>query len=422
MSEVLVLGAGILGVNSAYWLAKAGHDVRVIDRQPLPGQETSFANGGQISVSHAEPWANPSAPFKVLYWLLKGDSPLLFRPRLDPHQWRWLLSWLWQCRPSACRHNTLEIVRLALYSRGLLQQVRSEHQLEYEQQTRGILHLYRNQQDFEDAKPVTRMMQQYGCDRQIINKQQVIDLEPALQATANEIVGGTYTATDESGNAQLYCQELTNVCRKMGVLFDFDLPIKSLSCKNGKVHVQVAYPDLVQSLSAKHIVMALGSWSAPMLRSIGIYPNIYPAKGYSVTIPIQNLSAAPSLSLTDDEFKIVYTRLGNNLRIAGTAELSGYDDSINQLRCEALVKQTQHLFPDLGGFDQGEFWAGLRPATPSNLPYIGATRYSNLWLNTGHGTLGWTMGCGSGKLIADMICSHNRSRINQGYKAFLPAS
>lgn len=404
MYDSIILGAGVIGVNTAYWLAKAGQKVLVVDRQAATGNEASFANGGQISVSHAEPFANPKALLKVLKGLFNGEAPLLFRPSLDPHQWRWLVSWLGQCLPASAKRNTVSAVQLAQYSRQLLQQIRTEHQLDYQHRTRGVLHFYRSQQEFDSAQPIIELMQSLGCERHVIDKEQALTIEPALRWASPHIVGATYTEQDESGNAHLYAQELTAVCQAMGVEFAHNTHVMGLLREGRRIHVRVNGDFGNTHLSAHNIVVCMGAWSAPLLRSIGIYLNQYPAKGYSITVPLEHPENAPYVSLTDDENRLVYSRLGDQLRVAGTAELSGYSRELNARRCDMILEHARRLFPEAGGFDQARFWSGLRPATPSNLPYIKKTAFDNLWLNTGHGTLGWTLGCGSGKYLADLIC------------------
>ncbi len=414
MYDSIVLGAGVVGVNTAYWLAKAGHKVLVVDRQPEVANEASYANGGQIAVSHAMPWASPTAPWKVLNWLMQDDAPLLFRPKVDPHQWRWLFSWLRQCSRKNAQKNTIELLRLTTYSRQLLQQVRRAHQLDYRHKTRGILHFYRNKHDLDGIKAETELMQEYGCDRKFLSKEEALILEPALRWASQDIVGATYTPDDESGDAHQYCQELSKVCREMGVEFALNTHILELQQEGSRVHVRLNGDLGNTQLSADNMVVCMGAWSAPLLRPIGIYLNIYPAKGYSITLPIEHEDCAPFVSLTDDEYRLMYSRLGNELRVAGTGELTGYSTELNAKRCDLIVEQARKLFPEAGGFDQARFWTGLRPATPSNLPYIEKTHFDNLWLNTGHGTLGWTMGCGAGKYIADQICiGQQQTEFNQ---------
>ena len=404
--DAIVLGGGVVGINTAYWLLRAGKSVCVIDRQPAAGLETSFANGGQVSVSHAEPWANPSAPFKVLKWLLKGDAPLLFRPRLDVHQWLWLAKFLVDCLPHRADRHTAEIVKMATESRGLIQQIRGEEGFHYDERTKGILHFYRDKREFDAAIPVAELMRKYGCDRKVISADEVVEIEPAFAEKRHEIVGATYTAADESGDALKFTQALAQVCEKRGATFLYNHQVTALDAgrHDGEVRgVEVSGPDGYRTLKARDIVVSMGCWSAPFLRPYGVALNIYPAKGYSVTIPTNGSNTTPVTSLTDDEHKIVYSNLGGRLRVAGTAELSGYSRDLNITRCQAIVQAVKNLFPHAGDFDRATFWTGLRPATPPNIPYVGRTRYRNLWLNTGHGTLGWTLGAGSGARIANMI-------------------
>jgi D-amino-acid dehydrogenase len=410
--DVVVLGAGVVGVNTAYWLARAGRNVCVIDRQCGAGLETSFANGGQVSVSHAEPWANPSAPLKVLKWLINGDSPLLFRPKLDVHQWLWLAQFMVDCLPGRADRHTAEIVKLAIASRALLREIRAREQLDYDQRTRGILHFYRDPKEFESTIRVADLMRKYGCDRRVISTAQVVELEPAFEERRHEIVGATYTADDESGDALKYTQGLAAVCARMGVTFMYGSDAVGLDVDRAKgrtrrsvATVEVRTPQGYRSVRGRDVVVCMGSYSATFLRRYGVSLRIYPAKGYSVTIPVRANDRAPVVSLTDDEHKLVYSNLGGRLRVAGTAELSGYDLRLNHRRCRAIVENVRKTFPHAGDFDAAQFWTGLRPATPSNVPYVGqADGYRNLWLNTGHGTLGWTLGAGSGRLVSDLIC------------------
>lgn len=405
--DVVVLGAGVVGINSAYWLARAGKSVCVVDRQCAAGLETSFANGGQISVSHAEPWANPSAPLKVLKWLFDGEAPLLFRPCADTRQWLWIAKFLVDCLPHRADRHTTEIVKLATESRSLLGEIRVRENLSYDQRTTGILHFYRDEREFAAAIPVAELMRKYGCDRVVINRGKAVEIEPAFEDSRDCIIGATYTADDESGDALKYTQALAQVCERMGVTFLYGSQAVALDAerKGGIVQsVEVRTPMGYRSVKARDIVVSLGSYSPTFLQPYGISLLIYPAKGYSVTIPIEGSKGAPVTSLTDDQYKLVYSNLGDRLRVAGTAELSGYSLQLNYRRCRAILDNVRRLFPRAGNFDKAQFWTGLRPTTPSNLPYLGRARsFRNLWLNTGHGTLGWTMGAGSGKRIADMI-------------------
>jgi D-amino-acid dehydrogenase len=404
--DVIVLGAGVVGINAAYWSLRAGRSVCVVDRQPAAGLETSFANGGQVSVSHAEPWANPSAPFKVLKWLLRGEAPLLFRPRLDVHQWLWIAKFLVDCLPQRADRHTAEIVKLATESRGLIQKIRADEGFHYDERSKGILHFYRDRREFEAAIPVAELMRKYGCDRKVIDADRVVEIEPAFAEKRNEIVGATYTEGDESGDALKFTQALAQVCERLGGDFRYSHQVTALGADKARGEVrsiEVSGPDGYSTLRARDIVVSLGCWSAPFLRPYGVRLNIYPAKGYSVTIPTNGSNVAPVTSLTDDEHKLVYSNLGGRLRVAGTAELSGYTHDLNHARCDAILRSVKGLFPRAGNFERATFWTGLRPSTPSNIPFVGRTRYRNLWLDTGHGTLGWTLGSGSGFRLANMI-------------------
>jgi D-amino-acid dehydrogenase len=407
--KVIVLGSGLLGVSSAYYLSQLGHEVTVVDRQATPAAETSFANGGQISVSHAEPWANPSAPLKVLKWLGKEDAPLLFRLRADLRQWLWGLQFLRECTPARTRHNIEQIVRLGTYSRSMLRELRATTGLNYDQRTQGILHFYTSQKEFDAALQPTEQMRELGCDRQVVSADEAVRLEPALASVRHMLAGATYTAEDESGDANRFARELVKLCENQGVHFLMSHTVTALRQTAGHIdHIEATDSEgRFQRLRADAYVMAMGSFSPMYADALGLRLPIYPAKGYSVTLPVKDASRAYQVSLTDDEYKLVFSRLtgpnGDRLRIAGTAELNGYDRDLNRVRCEAIVRRVEQLFPGAGHLDQASFWTGLRPATPSNVPLIGRTRYPNLYLNTGHGTLGWTHACGSGKSIARIV-------------------
>ncbi len=399
--KVLVLGAGVVGVASAWFLREAGHDVLVVDRQPAAGLETSFANGGQISVSHAEPWANPGALKKIVRWLGREDAPLLFRLRADPQQWLWGLKFLLECLPGRNRQNILQLVRLGLYSRATLRALRRQTGIEYDQLERGILHFYTDARELEGAAQSARLMRELGCDRVPKTAAECVAIEPALAAMKHRLAGGTYAAEDETGDAHKFTQALAKLCAQRGVGFEYGARIERIVAAGDRIAgVEVAGRGLVR---ADAYVVSLGSYSPLLLRPIGVPLAIYPAKGYSVTMPVKDRAAAWTVSIADEAQKLVFARLGERLRIAGTAELAGYDTTINKVRCGAIVERTVELFPDAGDASKAEFWAGLRPATPSNIPYIGLTRFPNLFLNTGHGTLGWTHACGSGRALADIV-------------------
>ena len=378
--KVAVLGAGVIGVTTAWYLRQAGHEVQVIDRREGPGLETSFANGGQISADHAAPWAKPGVPLQALKWMLREDAPLLFRLRADPAQWRWAIQFLRNCTPARYKENASRLQQLGRYSRAQLQALRKETGLEYDQVSRGILVLYTGDRAFEAGWKTP---------------EECIALEPAVASMKAQLVGGNHLAGDESGDAYKFTTGLAKLCEANGVEFRFGVSVESLSVQNANV--------TSPQFKADAYVVALGSYSPLLVRPLGIHLPIYPLKGYSVTLSIKNEAAAWTTSLSDEAHKLVLSRLGDRLRIAGTAELNGYDTSINRVRCEAIVKRVMELFPEAGDPSRATYWAGLRPATPTNIPCIGATKYPNLFLNTGHGSLGWTHACGSGRILADIV-------------------
>ena len=407
--RVVVLGAGVVGVTAAWYLAEDGHEVTVVDRQRGPALETSFANGGQISASHAEPWANPRAPLQVMRWLGREDAPLLFRARADWPQWRFGLQFLLECLPWRTRRNTLECLRLALYSRDCLRALRAATGIRYDHLERGILQFHTDANDYAAAVEHAERMREYGCEREAKSVAQCVALEPALEACRHRLVGGIYTATDESGDAQRFTDELARLAAARGSVFRWNTTVQALLVEGDAIRgVRCSVgtegdKPTEETLHADAFVVALGSYSPLLLAPLGVPCPIYPAKGYSATIRVGHHRGAPTVSLTDPAHKLVFSRLGEKLRVAGTAELSGYGTELNRVRCEALVRRTFDLFPDAGEHDGVEFWAGLRPAVPSNVPLVGRTRYRNLFLNTGHGTLGWTMACGSGRALADVV-------------------
>lgn len=403
--RVVVLGAGVVGVAAAWYLAADGHEVTVVDRQDAAALETSFANGGQISASHAEPWANPDAPRTILKWLGREDAPLLFRLRADPRQWQWGLAFLRECLPARTRRNTIQCLSLALYSRQCLRELCAETRIEYDRNPRGILQIYTDAAEFARAADGAAMMREFGIDREVADVARCIAIEPALAQCRDRLAGGIYTASDEAGDAHAFTQALAARAAARGVLFRYGRAVEAL-LRDGDALAGVrcrSGAGEVETVTADAYVMALGSYSPLLLRPIGVHCAVYPVKGYSATIGVGAHTGAPAVSLTDIGAKIVLTRLGSRLRVAGTAELSGYSTDLNAVRCEALVRRTFELFPDAGERSGIAYWAGLRPATPSNVPCIGRTRYRNLFLDTGHGTLGWTMACGSGRALADVI-------------------
>ena len=393
--KVIVLGAGVVGVTGAWYLAEAGHDVTVVERNAAAALETSFANGGQISAGHAEPWAKPEMVPRILRWLGREDAPLLFRPRADWAQWAWGLRFLRECLPGRFERHCRTLAGIAAYSKSCLTSLREKTGIENDHLERGILHFATREEDFDALARHAESVRAFGVQREVMSAAECRALEPALALSEDPVAGGVYSRGDESGDACRFTQELARLCAQRGVQFLYEKNI--LSLKDG-----IALDD-GQVLRADAYVVSLGSYSPLLLRPLGIRVPVYPMKGYSITLPLgpAEANAAPTVSLTDEGHKIVISRLGNRLRAAGTAELAGYDASVNIVRCAAITRRIRELFPGLGSITTMERWAGLRPATPNNVPVIG--RRKNIFLNTGHGTLGWTLACGSGRLVADLV-------------------
>jgi D-amino-acid dehydrogenase len=414
--QVTVLGAGIIGVSTAWHLLQRGHEVTLVDRQADAALETSFANAAQISVSYCEPWANRDAPLKTLKWMFSDGSPLLFRPQLDWAQWRWGLKFLAECNDAAFVRNVAQLVALGAYSHAALKDVVNETGIEYDRLERGIAHYYTDQKSFDGAAGAAAVMQRFGVERRVVSRAELLAIEPALKAFADRIVGGTYTKTDESGDARVFTQKLSTLCGERGarLLFGHDIErIESDGSEVRQVRVRDRATGMSSALKADAFVVACGSYTTPLLKSVGVNVPIYPGKGYSATLPLMRPRHAPSVSMIDDRMKCAFSRLGDHLRVAGTIELGGYDLSLDtplaRKRCEMLVRRVEEVFPgvaDTRTSDEGgdpKFWCGLRPATPTNIPLIGRTKLRRLWVNAGHGTLGWTHGAGSGKAMAELI-------------------
>jgi D-amino-acid dehydrogenase len=396
--KVIVLGAGVIGVAGAWYLASEGHEVTLVDRRAEPGQETSFANGGQVSASHAEPWARPAVLPKILKWLGREDAPLRFRPRADWAQWRWGLGFLRECLPGRFERNTRALAGLATFSRECLRSLRHRTGIHYDELSRGILHFCTEARDFDALADHAEAMKALGIAREVKSPQECLAIEPALRDV--KLAGGVFTSEDESGDAYKFTRELAAKCAGRGVRF-VSGTIRSLR-RSGERIEGVVLDN--QTIEADAYVVSLGSYSPLLLRPVGIRVPVYPLKGYSITLPLPvGEEGAPTVSLTDEDRKIVISRFGDRLRAAGTAELAGYDTSIDEVRCNAIVARIRELFPALREIEPSHRWAGLRPATPGNVPLIGRTRLRNLFLNTGHGTLGWTLACGSGRAIADIV-------------------
>ena len=421
--QVTVLGAGIIGVSTAWHLLERGHAVTVVERQSDAAMETSFANAAQISVSYCEPWASKGTPLKALKWMLRDDAPLLFKPRLDWQQWRWAWQFLRQCNDAAFERNVQQIVALGAYSHEALKEVVASTGIDYHRLERGIAHFFSDQKSFEQAARDCELMGNFGVERRVVSTAELLQIEPAWSAYRHRIVGGTYSASDESGDARVFTQALAQRCAARGARFLFGHDIEGLDVVGGAINSVAACARITGStgindarllhLKADAVVVACGSYSAPLLRTVGIDLPIYPGKGYSATFKILKPEKAPFVSTMDDGNKCAVSRLGDYLRVAGTIEIGGYDTSLTtplaRIRSAMLARRVEELLPGVcdtrleseGGTPN--FWTGLRPATPTNIPYIGQTKVRGLWVNAGHGTLGWTHGAGSGKATAELI-------------------
>lgn len=398
--HVVVMGAGVIGTTAAWYLLQNGHQVTVVDRQPASAQETSFANGGQISACHATPWANAGTPKQIINWLGREEAPLLVRMRFDPQLFSWCLRFLRNCTDARAKINLEKALRVAIYSRECLRALRDTLDIEYDHSTRGILHICRNEQDMIAVENATTQMQEYGLNRRLVSAEECLAIEPALRESNAPIIGGSFTPDDESGDAQKFTDALAQHCIAKGASFHFNTHIKGLVHDQGKITcVQTDKGDI----HANAFVVCLGSYSPLMLAPLGIKLPIYPCKGYSISMDTTGYSGAPKTALIDDSIKMVYSRLGTQLRVAGTAELDGYDLRMSRRRKKLIVDKALELFPNSGNLSSIRFWSGLRPVTPDSAPIISGTKYANLYLNTGHGTLGWTMSCGSAKAVADLI-------------------
>jgi D-amino-acid dehydrogenase len=419
--KVVVMGAGIIGVSTAWFLLNEGHEVVVVDRQPDAALETSFANGAQISVSFCEPWAHAGAPWKIIKWLLRDDSPLLFRPHWDLNQWRWGWKFLLECHSRAFERNVAQLVALGRFSHETHQELVQQTGISFERLERGILHFFSSPQAFSAGQAAAEIMARHGVVRQVLSTDQVLAIEPALTNFADRISGGIFTPSDESGDARVFTQALAAMCRQRGAVFLFDREIVNIKVHEGRV-VSLDLRDALTggrgTVMGNAFVAALGSYTAPMLRPLGIRLDIYPAKGYSATLKLLDPQRASVVSMIDDDRKVAISRLGDHVRIAGTAEMAGFDPSIDtptaRVRCAALVRRFEEVFPGVADPSEPHFWAGLRPSTPNNIPYIGRSALPNLWINAGHGTLGWTHGAGSGRALAELI-SGRRPHLNFGF-------
>jgi D-amino-acid dehydrogenase len=398
--KIIVLGSGVIGTTSAYYLAKAGHQVTVIDRQPQAGLETSFANAGEVSPGYAAPWAGPGVPMKAVKWLLMQHSPLVVRPALDPEMWRWMFQMLANCNQKSYEINKGRMVRLAEYSRDCMVRLRADTGIAYDERSQGTLQLFRTQKQLDGAAADIAVLERYKVPYSVLDAKGCEAAEPALANVRGKFVGGLQLPGDETGDCFKFTQRLAKMAESLGVKFRQGVDIARLAVDGDQVTGVVTSEG---SLTADAFVLALGSYSPLMLRQVGIRIPVYPVKGYSITIPIVDAAGAQESTVMDETFKVAITRLGDRIRVGGTAEIAGYDLSLHQARRDTLEHSVSDLFPRGGDTSKAEFWCGLRPMTPDGTPVIGPTPFRNLFLNTGHGTLGWTMACGSGRVLADLV-------------------
>ncbi|MES2323112.1 MAG: D-amino acid dehydrogenase [Pseudomonadota bacterium] len=398
--NVIVLGSGVVGTTSAYFLAKAGHQVTVIERQDGAGLETSFANAGEISPGMAAPWAAPGVPLKALGWLFARHSPLVVRARLDPAMWRWLARMLMNCNVRSYETNKTRMVRLAEYSRDRLVELRAATGIAYDERSKGTLQVFRDQRQLDEAAWDIAVLERFGVPHALLDVAGCEQAEPALARVRGNIVGGLRLPGDETGDCFKFTQALAAMAAQLGVTFRNGVDILRLDSEGGRISGVVTSQG---TMKADAYVMAMGSYSPLLLAPLGVRIPVYPVKGYSITIPVTDAAGAPESTVMDETYKVGITRLGDRIRVGGTAELTGYDLSLRPQRKATLEHALGELFPHGGDLSQAKFWCGLRPMTPDGTPVIGPTAYPNLFLNTGHGTLGWTMSCGSARVLADIV-------------------
>jgi D-amino-acid dehydrogenase len=397
---VAVLGAGVLGVTTAYYLAKAGEAVTVIDRQPRAAAETSFANAGLVAPGHSYAWASPRAPLILLRSLWRNDTALRYRLRLDPAMWSWSLRFLANCTAAANRRNTLVKLELCKYSREQLVALRAAEGLRYDEVVKGSIYLYREPEHFETGKQTTVLITDHGYPMEAIDMDRVVAIEPALARSRHRFAGAILVPKDESGDCRLFTERLAEICKKLGVTFRYGTTVQGFAAEGDKV--TAAETDRGR-VPADRFVLALGSYSPFPARSIGLKLPIFPVKGYSMTVPVKNPAEAPTVGLIDEGYLVAFSRMGDRLRMTATADFAGYDTSYTPREFETMLKVSRELFPEGAHYDQQSPWACLRPMTPDGPPIMGPTRYKNLFMNTGHGHIGWTMACGSARMVADLM-------------------
>ncbi len=398
--KILVLGSGVIGVTSAWYLAQAGHEVTVIDRQPAAGLETSFANAGQVSPGMSAPWAAPDTPRKAILWMMMRHRPLVFWPVPDRVLVDWVRRFLGNCNAEAYARNKGRMVRLAEYSRDKLRDLRTVTGISYDDGQRGLLQLFRTQKQADHVGDDTAVLDRLGVPYTVLDRAGCVAQEPALASVQGKFVGGLRLPGDETGDAHIFTQSLAALAEAAGVVFRYGVAIDRLLVDGGRIAGVATQAGV---LTADSYVVALGSYSPALLRAAGIALPVYPVKGYSITMPVADEADAPVSTVMDETFKVAITRLGDRIRVGGTAELAGFSNTLREPRRRTLIHSVTDLFPHGGDVSRAKFWTGLRPMTPDGPPVIGPTKIDNLWLNTGHGTLGWTMSCGSGALLADLM-------------------
>ncbi len=398
--RVVILGSGVIGVSAAYFLARAGHEVEVVDRQGGPALETSFANAGEVSPGYASPWAGPGVPLKAVKWLLMRHSPLVIRPLLDPAMWRWGAMMLANCTSKAYALNKSRMVPIAEYSRDVLKALRAETGIAYDERAQGTLQLFRTHKQLDGIGGDVEILQQYGVPFEVLDREGFCAVEPALRRTMHKFVGALRLPKDETGDCFTFSNRLAEMATALGVRFRFDTTIEGLDRAGDRIE---QLRTSAGPLKADRYLVALGSHSPTLLAPLGIRIPVYPVKGYSITVPITDPAGAPESTIMDETHKVAVTRLGERIRVGGTAELAGYSEMLRDSRRATLEHVVSDLFPDGGDVKQASFWCGLRPMTPDGAPIVGATPIGNLLLATGHGTLGWTMAAGTGRVIADLV-------------------
>ena len=398
--KVLVLGSGVIGVASAYQLALAGHEVTVVDRQPAAALETSYGNAGEVSPGYSAPWAGPGVPIKAVKWLLMHHRPLVIRPKLDMNLVRWGLAMLRNCTSARYEVNKSRMVRLAEYSRDCLKELRAQTGIQYDERMQGTLQLFRTQAQLDGTAADIAILKRYGVGFELLDRDGCIRHEPALAQVRDKFVGGLLLPGDETGDCFKFTQNLAALAAQRGVQFRYGTHIQQLQTASGRIEGVLTDAGL---LKADAYLVALGSYSPLLLKGIGIRIPVYPVKGYSITVPITDPKGAPESTVMDESHKVAVTRLGERIRVGGTAELAGYTLKLHDARRATLEHVVTDLFPRGGDVKRAEFWCGLRPMTPDGTPVVGGTRLPNLFLATGHGTLGWTMAAGTGRVMADLI-------------------